>query len=157
MLSNAPLAPVLPITLWSNMASLPNERGGLCMIQMLNFIILMLNGLLNFAITNVLSVTFGFYCSGFNAPEGGFHISSFFAFFLCLCSMILISCPSHVLERTNFWGRVIPFLTIGFHLGFHLAIPLMVIHSGGPTVILQVIRFVRHVSMFLIYKALMWN
>ena len=54
MVSNALLALLSPITLWSNMASLPNERGGLCMIQMLNFVILMLNGFLNFAITNVL-------------------------------------------------------------------------------------------------------
>ena len=77
-------------------------------------------------------------------------------FFLCLCSIIPISCPSHVLKRTNFWVHVIPFLTMGFHLGFHFAIPLLVLLSEGPTIIFQSVRFVRHVSMFLIYKALMW-
>ena len=71
--------------------------------------------------------------------------------------MILISCPSHVLARTNFLGQVVPFLIMGFNLGFHLAIPFLVVLLEGPTVILQSIRFVRHVSMFLIYKALMWT
>ena len=153
---NALLAHANPWTLWSNMAFPPNERGGLYMMEMLNFVIMMLNGLFDFAIVNVLKVAMGFFCYETNAPGVDFHLSLPFAFFLCLCSMILISCPSHVLERTNFLGQVIPFLTVGFHSGFHLAIPLLVILSEGPTVIFQSIRFVRHVSMFLIYKALMW-
>ena len=63
------------------MASLPNERGGLYMVQMLNLIIIMLNGLLDFAITNVLLVAFAFFYSQFSAPEGDFHISYTFSFF----------------------------------------------------------------------------
>ena len=98
---NALLAHANPWTLWSIMASLPNERGGLYMMEMLNFVIMMLNGLFNFAIVNVLKVAMGFFCYETNAPGGDFHLSLPFAFFLCLCSMILISCPSHVLERCH--------------------------------------------------------
>ena len=67
---NALLALLSPSTLWSNMASPPGLGGGLYMVQMLNFVIIMLNGLLDFAITNVLSVAFGFFYSKFSAPEG---------------------------------------------------------------------------------------
>ena len=131
MFPTALLASTFPRPLWSDMASPPVERGGLYMLQLLNFVIMMLNGLFCFAIVNVLKVAMGFFCYETNAPEGDFHISLSFAFFLCLCSMILISCPSHVLARTNFLGQVIPFLTIGFNLGFHLAIPFLVVLSEG--------------------------
>ena len=40
------LATAIPRPLWSDMASLPTEQGGLYMLQMLNFVMLMLNGLL---------------------------------------------------------------------------------------------------------------
>ena len=67
---NALLAHANPWTLWSNMASPPNERGGLYMMEMLNFVIMMLNGLFNFAIVNVLKVAMGFFCYETNAPGG---------------------------------------------------------------------------------------
>ena len=58
------LASAFPRPLWSDMASLPNERGGLYMLQLLNFVIMMLNGLLGVAIAKVLEVAGrGCWCS----------------------------------------------------------------------------------------------
>ena len=125
------------------------------MLQSLNFVMLMLNGSLGFAFIKVIQIFMCFFWSEQNPPEGDFHISLTFAFFLCLCSMVLMVVPFHVLARTNFLVNVIPFLMMGFHLGFHLAISFLIL-SEYATCIPHFIRFVRHALMFLICNALMW-
>ena len=79
------LASAFPKPLWSDMASLPNERGGLYVLQLLNFVIMMLNGLLGIAIAKVLEVAACLFWSTSNAPEGDFHTSSLF--FLLIFSL----------------------------------------------------------------------
>ena len=124
------LASTFPRPLWSDMASPPGSGGGLYRLQLLDFVIMMLNGLLGIAIAKVLEVAACLFWSDSNAPEGDFHTSLSFLLIFGLCSLFLMYVPSHVL-KTNFWVKVTPCLAWGPHLGFHLAVPLMVIHSEG--------------------------
>ena len=117
MNSIALLASAFPRPLWSDMASPPSERGGLYMLHMLNFVIMMLNGLLGIAIAKVLEVAACLFWSDSNAPEGDFLTSLSFPLIFSLCSLFLMYGPSHVL-KTNFWVKVTPSLAWGPHWAF---------------------------------------
>ena len=73
------LASAFPRPLWSNMASPPGLGGGLYMLPLLNFVIMMLNGLLGIAIAKVLEVAACLFWSDSNAPEGADKANSLLA------------------------------------------------------------------------------
>ena len=114
------------------------------MLHMLNFVIMMLNGLLGVAIAKVLEVAACLFWSDSNAPEGDLHTSLSFLLIFSLCSLFLMYGPSHVL-KTNFWVTVTPFLAWGPHLGFHLATPFLVV-SQYIGAFVKFAHFVRHVA-----------
>ena len=64
------------------------------MLQLLNFIIMMLNGLLGIAIAKVLEVAACLFWSDSNAPEGDFDTSLSFLLIFSLCSLFLMYDPS---------------------------------------------------------------
>ena len=117
------------------------------MLQLLNFVIMMLNGLLGIAVAKVLEVAACLFWSDSNAPEGDFHTSLSFLLIFSLCSLFLMCSPSHVL-KTNFWVTVTPFFAWGPHLGFHLAIPFLVV-SEYISAFVRFAHFVRHVAIWL--------
>ena len=124
------------------------------MLPLLNFVFMMLNGLLGIAIAKVLEVAACLFWYDSNAPEGDFHTSLSFLLIFSLCSLFLMCSPSHVL-KTNFWVTVTPFFAWGPHLGFHLAIPFLVV-SEYISAFVKFAHFVRHVAICLMCKTLMW-
>ena len=60
------------------------------MLHMLNFVIMMLNGLLGVAIAKVLEVAACLFWSDSNAPEGDFLTSLSFPLIFSLCSLFLM-------------------------------------------------------------------
>ena len=120
------LASAFPRPLWSDMASPPGLGGGLYVLQLLNFIMMMLNGLLGMAIAKVLEVMACLFWYDSSAPKGDFHSFLFFSLACALFSWFFMYGPFHVLNA-NFWTKVTTFFAWGTHLGFHFTIPFLAV------------------------------
>ena len=127
---------------WFNLASLPVEGYGLLML-MLNFLLKNVHHGLMVSMIALLITAFNHsFWVGFKAPEGGVDVSYSFSLLLCGSCLWLMIKPKYIFS-TKFWCVRSMSLFLDLHLGSYFSLPFLALSSLFPTLLPNVLRFIR--------------
>ena len=91
---------------------------------------------------------------GFKAPEGGFDVSYSFSLLLCGSCLWLMIKPKYIFS-TKFWCVRSMSLFLDLHLGSYFSLPFLALSSLFPTLLPNVLRFVRCSIMCVVWRFLL--
>jgi hypothetical protein len=90
----------------------------------------------------------------FKAPEGGVDTSCSFSLLLCVSCLWLMIKPKYILS-TNFWCVRSISLFLDLHLGSCFSLPFLALSSLFPTLLPNVLRFIRCSIMCVVWRFLL--